>query len=88
VCSSDLVPAEDVILEEHIMFSESNSRMIVTVDKAQQERFEHAMKGAAKACIGEVTQALDFIITGLDRQELLKISIDKLKEAWKAPLRW
>ncbi len=80
-------PAEDHIDRNDILlFSESAGRFIVTVDPEQKDGFEKLFKGLSCACIGTVTGELDnFIIEGIDKQTLISLSVQELKNAWKQP---
>jgi phosphoribosylformylglycinamidine synthase len=80
-CSSDAT--ETAVL----LFSESNTRFLCEVEPAQAAAFEEALAGVPCAAIGEVT--LERILT-IEFQSAVVVDaeIDKLKEAWQAPLAW
>ncbi|HHW38665.1 MAG TPA: phosphoribosylformylglycinamidine synthase subunit PurL [Bacillales bacterium] len=63
------------------LFSETQSRFIVTVKKENQEQFEAIVKDAS--LIGEVTQT--GVLTFVDEKEvkLLSVETEQLKRAWK-----
>ena len=71
-----------------VLFSETQSRFVVTVSPDKTEAFEAAMEGCAFAPIGKVTEQEDFKVTGLDGRCVVRSNIHELKEAWQAPLRW
>jgi len=71
-----------------ILFSESNSRFIVEVEKKKQKEFEKILKGVHFDLIGCVGQKKDFKVYGLDSKICLRANIDELREAWQKPLRW
>ena len=71
-----------------VLFSESNSRFIVEVEKKKQKDFERTLKGVPFGLIGCVSANREFKIYGLDGKICLKSDIKALKEAWQAPLRW
>jgi phosphoribosylformylglycinamidine synthase len=73
-----------------VLFSESNSRFVVEVEKKNQKGFEKilASKGIAFGLAGCLTKKTDFKIFGLDGKICVEADIFKLKEAWKQPLRW
>ncbi len=73
---------------DFILFSESNSRFIVEVEKTKQKRFEEAMKGLPFGLIGCVSKSKDFKVFGLDGKPCVKADIARLKESWQKPLRW
>jgi len=71
-----------------ILFSESNTRFIVEVRKADKKAFEKLMKGIPIGLIGEVSGKKDLRIHGAGGKKIIDIGIDKLKEAWQKPLDW
>ncbi len=72
---------------DHILFSETQSRFIVTVSKDKQRDFEAIMKDSDFSLIGEVTKepVLDIEYRG---DKIIKESIHNLKKAWQKPLSW
>lgn len=83
----DKVPSEGVERCDTLLFSETQSRFVVTVKPDNIEKFEETMNGTVYARIGEVTQnkELLFISKG---EEVLRRDIQELKHAWKEPLSW
>ncbi len=77
-----------VTRDDVILFSESNSRFIVEVDKKNQEEFEKLMQDNQFGLIGCVSEKPEFKVYGLDGEVVVSVDIDKLKEAWQRPLRW
>ncbi|MDP2980541.1 MAG: phosphoribosylformylglycinamidine synthase subunit PurL [Candidatus Omnitrophota bacterium] len=71
-----------------ILFSESNTRFIVEVRKADKKAFEKLMKGIPIGLIGEVSGKKDLRIHGTGGKKIIDIGIDKLKKAWQKPLDW
>ncbi len=69
------------------LFSESQSRLVVTVRPEDADSFEGAMGGSAVTPLGVVTDSPTFkaACPGDCRVES---SIAELKEAWQEPLRW
>ncbi len=76
------------INNEGILFSESHSRFVVEVKKSKQKDFEKQLKGVACGLAGCLTDKTDFKVYGLDGKICINAGIPKLKEAWRAPLRW
>jgi phosphoribosylformylglycinamidine synthase len=81
------VPVNGELREDAVLFSESASRLLVTVSPANRERFEALFAGQAYACIGEITAAPELRVVGHNGEILLRSSINELKEAWQSPLR-
>jgi phosphoribosylformylglycinamidine synthase len=69
------------------LFSESQSRFVVTVKPENEKILEEAMKGNIFAKIGVVTKD-DFVVYGLDGRSCVKSDINDLKNAWQRTLRW
>jgi len=81
------VPVENIKRTDTILFSESQSRFVVTVAPGKVKRFEEIMKGNVFADVGEVTAKQDFSV--MDGEKVvLSAGIDELKEAWQKTLRW
>jgi phosphoribosylformylglycinamidine synthase len=81
------VPCTCNLRADQVLFSESASRLLVTVPADRHARFEALFAGQACACIGVVTADTELRITGLGGEILLRSSIDALKAAWQSPLR-
>ncbi len=75
------------IREDRLLFSESQSRLLVTVHASKQHAFEDLFAGQSCRCIGQVTEEPSLVIHGLHGQALVHLSLDTLKQAWQAPLK-
>jgi phosphoribosylformylglycinamidine synthase len=71
-----------------LLFSESNSRFIVEVEKRNQKKFEALLNGVPFGLIGCVSKKKDLNVFGLDGKICIKADIARLKDAWQKPLRW
>ncbi|HLD69762.1 MAG TPA: phosphoribosylformylglycinamidine synthase subunit PurL, partial [Candidatus Omnitrophota bacterium] len=69
-----------------ILFSESNSRFVVEVERDKKEYFEQCLKGVSFAQIGRVEESPEFVVYGLDQKVCVKTFIDVLKQAWQKSL--
>ena len=74
--------------DDTILFSESNSRLLVEIEPKNQKKFELILKGIPKGLIGRVEESPEFIVYGLNQQVCIGATIWDLKEAWQQPLRW
>ena len=85
----DAVPikASASLDDEAILFSESASRLLITVDPGKSAAFENVMSGQAVARIGQVTADTTLTITGVSGKVVVKAEIANLKEAWQSPLQ-
>jgi phosphoribosylformylglycinamidine synthase len=86
--TADLSPApgEGVNRDDELLFSESQSRFVVTVREGDAEHFEDVFRGRAAARVGAVTSDPVLALSGLSGREVLRIPVDRLKEAWQRPL--
>ncbi|MCM8762780.1 MAG: phosphoribosylformylglycinamidine synthase subunit PurL [Candidatus Omnitrophica bacterium] len=73
---------------DYILFSESNSRFIVEVERKRQTEFEKLLKGIPFGLIGCASEKKEFRVFGLDNRICVHCGIDELKEAWQKPLSW
>jgi phosphoribosylformylglycinamidine synthase len=74
--------------DDHILFSESNSRFIVEVPQDRAYEFEKTMKGNIYAQVGIVSKKGRFNVYGLNGKQIMYEKIDDLKESWQKTLRW
>ncbi len=81
------VPVENIRRTDTILFSESQSRFVMTVAPDNVRRFETIMKGNVFADVGAVTQQQNFTVMDGEKV-ILSAGIDELKEAWQRTLRW
>ncbi|MEM2320654.1 MAG: phosphoribosylformylglycinamidine synthase subunit PurL [Candidatus Bathyarchaeia archaeon] len=79
--------AGQILRNDYILFSESNSRFLVEVPETYREEFEAIVRGTYYALIGRVRGDESFIIYGLDDEPAISIGVDELVEAWKKTLR-
>jgi phosphoribosylformylglycinamidine synthase len=79
------VPVETGMRADEILFSESQSRFVVTVAPDKAAAFEEAMAGNVCRKIGEVTGDSMLLVEQNGRQ-VIKEALVELKQAWQAPL--
>ena len=82
------VPRKGRERNDTVLFSESPSRLVVTVPADREGEFEKLMRGNVWARIGRVRNDKRFLIRGLEGQWAVEADIDELKKAYKKPLRW
>ena len=81
------VDVEQPLREDKLLFSESQSRLLVTIRANNKEAFETLFSGQSCCCIGQVIAQPQLAINGLRGQNLLHVNLEHLKQAWQAPLR-
>ncbi|WP_224956739.1 phosphoribosylformylglycinamidine synthase subunit PurS [Geomonas subterranea] len=79
----DAAEKSDVVL----LFSESASRLLVTVRAGKEAEFEKAMAGTSFARIGAVTAEPVLKVKGLSGSVVVNAQNAELKAAWQEPLK-
>jgi phosphoribosylformylglycinamidine synthase len=82
------VPTEGISRDDFVLFSESQSRFVVSIHPESQGVFEKLMEGHGAAAIGWVTSEPVLRINGLKGSRIIEEEIADLKEAWQEPLRF
>ncbi len=79
-------PAKEIERNDHLLFSESQSRFIATVAPKNKNAFEEALKGCVFAQVGLVAgNKLD--VKGLGGNQIVLCPVPELEEAYKKTLR-
>ncbi len=83
------IDLESVGVESNVvaLFSESQSRFVVTIPRKHAAAFEATLHGLPHARLGVVIPETLFRVKGHDDFED-EVSLADLKEAWQRPLRW
>lgn len=82
------VPTDGDLEDEIILFSESNSRFIVTVAPENAASFEREFGGLPLGKIGVVLDEPTFQVTGKGGERLIETGLGSLKRAWQVTLKW
>jgi phosphoribosylformylglycinamidine synthase len=69
---------------DHVLFSESNSRFLVEVDRKNAKDFEGIMKGNAFSKVGRVKASKNFTVHGLKDKACIDTDLRRLRAAWKS----
>ncbi len=81
------VPVENLHRDDFILFSESQSRFVVTVSPDKKQAFERTLAQNRFGLVGEVAEGARFHVIGLKGNSVISADIKDLKEAWQKPLR-
>ena len=81
------VPSIGVFRDDFLLFSESQSRFIVSVKESDYSAFEKTMKGVSFGVIGRVRKDAAFSVKGIYGTGIIKVKTDELREEWLAPFR-
>lgn len=84
----DLAPISGVVRDDQALFSETPSRFLVEVRRADAARFEELLDGVPVFRLGEVTEDRRFVVGGRRGRPVIDEAVADLKEAWQRPLRW
>ena len=79
--------AEEKILPEEILFSESQGRFIVEVEKNREAEFERRMKGKPYYFLGRVSGEGRIKVL-FDGRPLVDVSCCDAEKAWRSGLTW
>ncbi|MBN2687754.1 MAG: phosphoribosylformylglycinamidine synthase, partial [Deltaproteobacteria bacterium] len=82
------VPSTGIDRDDYCLFSESQSRFVVTVRPEARNDFESVMGDTVFALIGRIGQEKRMIVTGLGGNVIINEDIDDLKKAWQTPLNF
>lgn len=83
------VPFEKLITrDDKILFSESNSRLVVEVEPEKREDFEKSLKNIPFGPIGRVNDSGILLVNGIDEQPCIKAQVAELKKYWQEPLKF
>ncbi|RJP25113.1 MAG: phosphoribosylformylglycinamidine synthase subunit PurL [Candidatus Abyssobacteria bacterium SURF_5] len=81
------VPQPEPLRADYLLFSESQSRFVITVPPRKAKEFEQMMDGVPFARAGKVTRS-PLLVLKNGRQKILSADIFQLKRAWQQPLNW
>jgi phosphoribosylformylglycinamidine synthase II len=84
----DLVPSEGIDRNDDLLFSESQSRFVVTISPSAKNEFEKLLMGSTISNIGEVLSDGIFKVGGIKGNIIIEEEISKLKEIWQRPLNF
>jgi len=82
-----LIPTEDIKRDDYLLYSETPSRFIVSINPDKKEAFESLMDGLDWSCIGIITPKDILEVKGLNGDIIMKTPVSVLKDAWQRPLR-
>lgn len=77
------VPHENIDREDFLLFSETQTRFLVTTDPSKKEEFESHFKDFTFAHIGQINEDKNFVIKDFDDKDLIKSNINTLDEHYK-----
>lgn len=80
---SKVPKSSDLDRDDYLLFSESQTRFVVTIAPENKEKFESLFKEVSFAQIGEVTENTEFTVKGLNGQNLIQTDVKTLAISYK-----
>jgi phosphoribosylformylglycinamidine synthase len=81
------VPQAGVFRDDFMLFSESQSRFVVTVREEDMERVKTIFRSVPCAVVGKVIEAPHLKVKGIYGADIIYCEVARLKEAWLAPFQ-
>ncbi|MDO9543495.1 MAG: AIR synthase-related protein, partial [Kiritimatiellia bacterium] len=76
--NSDLVPRDENLTDDELLFSESNSRFVVSVTVKNRKKLETIFMNIPWACVGGVTTVKRLTVQGIKKRKIISIGLDNL----------
>jgi phosphoribosylformylglycinamidine synthase II len=70
-----------------LLFSESQTRFLVEIDRGRAKEFERLTKGLPCAQVGAVTKTGRLVVKA-GTKKVVDVACEKMRAAWKKPLAW
>ncbi|UCD58420.1 MAG: phosphoribosylformylglycinamidine synthase subunit PurL [Candidatus Hydrogenedentota bacterium] len=87
-CDISAVPTQGSLRADYLLFSESQSRFVVTVKSRSAKEFERVMGDLPCAKIGTVTKSPFLVVNEGGKNSIVTSDIFRLKQAWQKRLGW
>ncbi|MBN2155075.1 MAG: phosphoribosylformylglycinamidine synthase [Candidatus Lokiarchaeota archaeon] len=81
------VPRENIHRDDYLLFSESASRIVVSISPKNKEKFEKIMEGTEIAQIG-VIKGPNFVVQGMEGGIIINSPLSLLKKAWQSTFQF
>jgi len=81
------VPATGIFRDDFLLFSESQSRFILSIREDNLEEFKNLFSTIQFAVIGKVRSDEKFLIRGIDNNTIIDTSIKLLRDSWQSPFK-
>lgn len=77
----------NVSRNDHILYSESQGRILVSIDPKNKNKFEKNFKNVGFGLVGKVTKNQIFEIIGLENKKIINLKVDELEKAYKSTFK-
>jgi phosphoribosylformylglycinamidine synthase subunit PurSL len=82
-----LIPQAGVFRDDYLLFSESQSRFVITIKEKNLEALNRIFRGVDTAVLGRVTAEPRLKIKGVYGAAVIDTPLSQLKEAWLSPFK-
>jgi len=79
--------SHNIIRNDYILYSESQGRILVSINPKNKNKFENNFKNISFFLIGKVTEDQKFIINGLKNKNIINLKVDDLEKAYKSTFK-
>lgn len=83
-----IIKSDDLIYDDEILFSESNSRFIVEVPIGKEKIFRRIMNSVDLTELGMVSKSCEFVVYGMNGRKIIETDIWVLKKCWQKTLKF
>lgn len=77
----------NVSRDDHILYSESQGRILVSIDPKNKNKFEKNFKNIPYGLVGKVTKNQIFKVIGLENKKIINLKVDELEKAYKSTFK-
>ena len=88
VTELDRLPGAEGLSDQQRLFSESTTRFLVEVRPENAAAFEACFGGLPIIRVGVTVSEPRLRVAGSNKEWLIWVKLNELKEAWQKPLRW
>ncbi|MCX5804439.1 MAG: phosphoribosylformylglycinamidine synthase subunit PurS [Proteobacteria bacterium] len=81
------VPATGIFRDDFLLFSESQSRFILSISEGDLEKLEVLLRSIPFGVIGKVRSDEKFLIRGINHNTIIDTNINLLRNAWQSPFK-
>ncbi|MCR4276765.1 MAG: AIR synthase-related protein [Candidatus Roizmanbacteria bacterium] len=77
----------NVSRDDHILYSESQGRILVSIDRKNKNVFEKNFKNVHYGLVGKVNNNQVFEVIGLENKKIINLKVDELEKAYKSTFK-
>lgn len=81
------VPVSGIFRDDFILFSESQSRFVVSIRERDLEKFTSLFRAVPFGIMGRTTRDCRFTVKGVQGKEVVNLSVGRLLDAWQSPFK-